>query len=87
MASRVIRGSMPELLTHRPRYRIRKGGHIRRRPVQCLALCRGATRGLLVTDLVILNHDQVTNTTPDLAPTSPNYHTTPMEGRLSSRQI
>ncbi|GFX75146.1 hypothetical protein TNCV_3170731 [Trichonephila clavipes] len=37
-------------------------------------------------DLVISNHDQVTKTAPELAP-PPNYHTTPTEGRLSSRQI
>ncbi|GFW75769.1 uncharacterized protein TNCV_4429521 [Trichonephila clavipes] len=37
----------------------------------------GATRGLLATDHVILNHGQVTWTTPELAPPSPNYHTTP----------
>ncbi|GFU89725.1 hypothetical protein TNCV_1058131 [Trichonephila clavipes] len=35
------------------------------------------TRGLLVTDHVILNHGQVTWTTPELAPPSPNYRTTP----------
>ncbi|GFX14860.1 hypothetical protein TNCV_1486021 [Trichonephila clavipes] len=46
-----------------------------------------ATRGLLETDHVILNHGQVTWTTPELAPPSPNYHTTPMGGRFSSRQI
>ncbi|GFY29378.1 hypothetical protein TNCV_4725051 [Trichonephila clavipes] len=45
-----------------------------------------ATRGLLATDHVILNHGQVTWTTPELAP-SPNYHTTPTGGRFSSRQI
>ncbi|GFW97387.1 hypothetical protein TNCV_4990641 [Trichonephila clavipes] len=45
------------------------------------------TRGLLATDHVILNHGQVTWTTPELAPPSPNYHTTPMGGRFSSRQI
>ncbi|GFV11772.1 hypothetical protein TNCV_977611 [Trichonephila clavipes] len=45
------------------------------------------TRGLLVTDHVILNHGQVTWTTPELAPSSPNYHTTPTGGRFSSRQI
>ncbi|GFV09460.1 nucleic-acid-binding protein from transposon X-element [Trichonephila clavipes] len=38
------------------------------------------TRGLLTTDHVILNHGQVTWTTPELAPPSPNYHTTPMGG-------
>ncbi|GFV12760.1 hypothetical protein TNCV_1367301 [Trichonephila clavipes] len=42
---------------------------------------------LLATDLVILNHGQMTWTTPELAPFSPNYHTTPTGGRLSSRQI
>ncbi|GFV19490.1 hypothetical protein TNCV_3664221 [Trichonephila clavipes] len=46
-----------------------------------------ATRGLWATDLVILNHGQVTRMTPELAPQSPNYHTTPTGGRLSSRQI
>ncbi|GFT13488.1 integrase catalytic domain-containing protein [Trichonephila clavipes] len=38
------------------------------------------TRGLLATDHVILNHGQVTWTTPELAPPSPNYHTTPTGG-------
>ncbi|GFW01713.1 uncharacterized protein TNCV_4086281 [Trichonephila clavipes] len=38
-----------------------------------------ATRGLLVTDHVILNHGQVTWTKPELAPSSTNYHTTPRE--------
>ncbi|GFT66162.1 hypothetical protein TNCV_650161 [Trichonephila clavipes] len=46
-----------------------------------------ATRGLLVTDLVILNPSQETRTIPELAPHSPNYHTTPTGGRLSSQQI
>ncbi|GFT51213.1 hypothetical protein TNCV_5036481 [Trichonephila clavipes] len=46
-----------------------------------------AARGLLAMDHVILNHGQVTWTTPELAPTSPNYHTTPTGGRFSSRQI
>ncbi|GFV36026.1 hypothetical protein TNCV_2867841 [Trichonephila clavipes] len=35
------------------------------------------TRGLWTTDHVILNHGQVTWTTPELAPLSPSYHTTP----------
>ncbi|GFS61910.1 hypothetical protein TNCV_2592211 [Trichonephila clavipes] len=38
-----------------------------------------ATRGLLATDHVILYHGQVTWTTPELASSSPNYHTTPQE--------
>ncbi|GFU02501.1 hypothetical protein TNCV_1478151, partial [Trichonephila clavipes] len=37
-------------------------------------------RGLLVTDHVILNHGQVTWTTPKLASRSLNYHTTPAGG-------
>ncbi|GFV15338.1 integrase catalytic domain-containing protein [Trichonephila clavipes] len=45
-----------------------------------------AARELLTTDHVILNHGQVTWTTPELAPLSPNYHTTPTGGRFSSRQ-
>ncbi|GFV04986.1 hypothetical protein TNCV_1347341 [Trichonephila clavipes] len=44
-------------------------------------------RGLLATDPVRLNHGQVTWTTPELAPHSPNYHTTLTGGRFSSRQI
>ncbi|GFX15590.1 hypothetical protein TNCV_2130781 [Trichonephila clavipes] len=41
------------------------------------------TRGLLATDLVLLNHGQVTRTTPELEP--PLLTTTPTVGRLSSR--
>ncbi|GFU62005.1 hypothetical protein TNCV_2306391 [Trichonephila clavipes] len=41
-----------------------------------------ATRGFLVTVIVILNHGQVTRTTPELAHLSPNYPTTPTGGRL-----
>ncbi|GFY18602.1 transposable element Tcb2 transposase [Trichonephila clavipes] len=44
-----------------------------------------STRGLLATDQVILNHGQVTWTTPEMAP--PLLTTTPMEGRFSSLQI
>ncbi|GFW93210.1 hypothetical protein TNCV_3333701 [Trichonephila clavipes] len=33
------------------------------------------------------NHGQVTWTTPELAPTSPNHHSTATGGRFSSRQI
>ncbi|GFU89614.1 hypothetical protein TNCV_4599271 [Trichonephila clavipes] len=44
-------------------------------------------RGLSATDHVILYHAQVTRTTPELAPPSSNFHTTPTEGRSSSRQI
>ncbi|GFW89328.1 hypothetical protein TNCV_3966181 [Trichonephila clavipes] len=46
-----------------------------------------ATRGLLATDHVNLNHGQVTWMTPELAPTSPNYYTTPKERRLSSFEL
>ncbi|GFT17649.1 uncharacterized protein TNCV_2587571 [Trichonephila clavipes] len=42
-----------------------------------------STQGLLATDYVILNHGQVTWTTLELASPSPNYHSTPMRGRLS----
>ncbi|GFV43781.1 hypothetical protein TNCV_4609391 [Trichonephila clavipes] len=35
------------------------------------------------TDLVILIHAQVTRTTPELAPSSPNFHSTPTGGYLS----
>ncbi|GFU79737.1 hypothetical protein TNCV_3133151 [Trichonephila clavipes] len=41
------------------------------------------TRRLLVTDLIILNHGQVAKTTPELAPRSPNFQTTPEPGRLN----
>ncbi|GFX08435.1 uncharacterized protein TNCV_3269241 [Trichonephila clavipes] len=44
-----------------------------------------ATRGLLATDHVILNHGQVTWTTPDLAP--PLLTTTPTGGRFSSTDL
>ncbi|GFX08068.1 hypothetical protein TNCV_1237471 [Trichonephila clavipes] len=44
-----------------------------------------ATRGLLATDYVILNHGQLTWTTPELAPRL--LTTTPTGGRFSSRQI
>ncbi|GFS89225.1 hypothetical protein TNCV_1259581 [Trichonephila clavipes] len=46
-----------------------------------------AARGLLTTDHVILNYGQVTWMTPELAPLSPNYHTTPMGKRFNSQQI
>ncbi|GFW37819.1 hypothetical protein TNCV_4630241 [Trichonephila clavipes] len=39
-----------------------------------VALHFSAARGLFSTDLIILNHGQVTRTTPELAP-HPNYHT------------
>ncbi|GFX87882.1 hypothetical protein TNCV_4373471 [Trichonephila clavipes] len=43
---------------------------------------KNAIRELFATDHVILNHGQVTRTTPELAPP-----TTPTGGRFSSRQI
>ncbi|GFY03372.1 hypothetical protein TNCV_1173301 [Trichonephila clavipes] len=43
-------------------------------------------RGLLATDHVILNHGQVTWTTPELALPSPNYHTTPVYERRTLKQ-
>ncbi|GFV93785.1 hypothetical protein TNCV_366841 [Trichonephila clavipes] len=45
------------------------------------------TRELLVMELVILKHGQVTKTKLELAPSSPNYYTTPMKGRLSLDKI
>ncbi|GFT37806.1 hypothetical protein TNCV_4128761 [Trichonephila clavipes] len=47
---------------------------------------QSVTRGLLATDLVILNHGQAMRATPELAPPSPNSQK-PMGGRLSSRQL
>ncbi|GFS98982.1 hypothetical protein TNCV_3896631 [Trichonephila clavipes] len=41
------------------------------------------TRGLLAMDLEILSHGQMTRTTSEQAPSSPNFHTTLMGGRLS----
>ncbi|GFT75875.1 hypothetical protein TNCV_851651 [Trichonephila clavipes] len=41
------------------------------------------TRWLFATDLAILNHGQVTKTTPKLEPSSLNFKTTPKGGRLS----
>ncbi|GFX53335.1 uncharacterized protein TNCV_363261 [Trichonephila clavipes] len=41
-------------------------------------------RGLLATDHVILNHGQVTWTTPELASPSPNYHTSRRTFQLST---
>ncbi|GFW09416.1 hypothetical protein TNCV_3731711 [Trichonephila clavipes] len=48
---------------------------------------QNAARGPLTTDHVILNHGQVTWMTPELAPLSPNYHTTPTGKRFNSQQI
>ncbi|GFV10202.1 hypothetical protein TNCV_3661541 [Trichonephila clavipes] len=39
--------------------------------------------GLLMTDFAILNLDQVTRSTPELVPPSPNFHTIPKEGCLN----
>ncbi|GFW92262.1 hypothetical protein TNCV_3541481 [Trichonephila clavipes] len=41
------------------------------------SLLNAATRRFLVTDLVILNHGQVTRMKPQLSLPFPNYHTTP----------
>ncbi|GFW69529.1 hypothetical protein TNCV_488751 [Trichonephila clavipes] len=56
-------------------------------PRRVAAIQARARRGLLATDYVILNHGQVTWTAPELAPPSPNYHTTPTGGRFNFRQI
>ncbi|GBO23015.1 hypothetical protein AVEN_197471-1 [Araneus ventricosus] len=34
-------------------------------------------------DIAILNRNQMTRTTPDLAPSSPSFRTTPTRGRLT----
>ncbi|GFV97679.1 hypothetical protein TNCV_2312661 [Trichonephila clavipes] len=44
----------------------------------------GAARELLATDHVILNHGQVTWTTPELTSPSPNYHTNGKTFELST---
>ncbi|GFT09175.1 hypothetical protein TNCV_4106061 [Trichonephila clavipes] len=44
---------------------------------------RQLLEGFLATVLVILNHGQVTRTTPELTLPSPNFHITPTGGRLS----
>ncbi|GBM82944.1 hypothetical protein AVEN_30708-1 [Araneus ventricosus] len=41
-----------------------------------------ATRGLFETDLVIVNGEQMTRTTPELTPPSPSFRATPAGGRL-----
>ncbi|GFX51650.1 hypothetical protein TNCV_5013531 [Trichonephila clavipes] len=46
---------------------------------------RQTTRGLLETDLIILNHGQLTRTTPELAPSL--LTTIPYRGRMSTRRI
>ncbi|GFY30578.1 hypothetical protein TNCV_3117401 [Trichonephila clavipes] len=56
-------------------------------PFRCSSHLCYTARELLTTDHVILSHGQVTWTTPELAPLSLNYHTTPTGGRFSSRQI
>ncbi|GFT23312.1 hypothetical protein TNCV_2016071 [Trichonephila clavipes] len=38
------------------------------------------TRGLFVTDPAILKHGQVKRKTPELAPPSPNFNTSPIGG-------
>ncbi|GFW40840.1 hypothetical protein TNCV_4368881 [Trichonephila clavipes] len=45
---------------------------------------RRTARGRLETEHVILNHGQVTWTTPELAPSSPNYHTSGRSFQLST---
>ncbi|GFV27501.1 hypothetical protein TNCV_2540391 [Trichonephila clavipes] len=42
-----------------------------------------ATRGLLATDLVILNHGEDGNSVCELAPPSPRFYITPRGRRLS----
>ncbi|GFW89923.1 hypothetical protein TNCV_4196111 [Trichonephila clavipes] len=42
-----------------------------------------ATRRLLAMDLVILSQGRVMRTTPELAPSPPNFHTAPTGGSVS----
>ncbi|GFV36739.1 reverse transcriptase [Trichonephila clavipes] len=44
---------------------------------------RRTTQALLMADFFILSLDLVTRTTTELAPSSPDFHTTPTRGRLS----
>ncbi|GFU89133.1 uncharacterized protein TNCV_2895811 [Trichonephila clavipes] len=44
-----------------------------------------ATRGLFATDVVVLNHGQVTRMTPELAAAPPKYHTAPTGECVNSR--
>ncbi|GBM43040.1 hypothetical protein AVEN_234095-1, partial [Araneus ventricosus] len=41
-------------------------------------------KGYFGMDLIILNHSQMTRTTPELAPPSRNFHATPTGGRLAT---
>ncbi|GFT11956.1 hypothetical protein TNCV_725641 [Trichonephila clavipes] len=52
-------------------------------PLQTNHFFQYTTQWLLVTDFVILNHGQVTRTTPELTASSPNFHTTPTGERLT----
>ncbi|GFT04464.1 hypothetical protein TNCV_1929811 [Trichonephila clavipes] len=52
--------------------------------VMSIMTCRQtADQEHLTKDLVTLNHGQITGTACKLEPLSPNFHTTPMGGRLS----
>ncbi|GFX08557.1 hypothetical protein TNCV_4170561 [Trichonephila clavipes] len=46
-----------------------------------------ATQGSSARDLLILNHDQVTRSTPELATPSLNFHNLPKVGRLSPERF
>ncbi|GFW00791.1 hypothetical protein TNCV_1760291 [Trichonephila clavipes] len=46
-----------------------------------------ATRGLLATDLEILDHCQVPRLTTELEPSSPNFHIIPTRGCLSQSRF
>ncbi|GFW91910.1 hypothetical protein TNCV_4080701 [Trichonephila clavipes] len=60
------------------------GGLSEERPSVFKTRSKLAIRGLLATDHVILNHGQVTWTTPELAPPSPIYHTNGRTFQLST---
>ncbi|GFT43820.1 hypothetical protein TNCV_2547771 [Trichonephila clavipes] len=74
-----IKAEMKKRMTYKPYVQIRTTCQVIRATCTCPAggIPAFSTRGLLETDHVILNNGQVTGTTHELAPPSPNYNTTP----------
>ncbi|GFX71039.1 hypothetical protein TNCV_3648041 [Trichonephila clavipes] len=52
-----------------------------------LTLHYKAARGLLAKDFIIFNHSQVTRATPELLPSSSNFHTTPSREHSASTDL
>ncbi|GFY12205.1 HTH_Tnp_Tc3_2 domain-containing protein [Trichonephila clavipes] len=65
---------------------LRHGGTLNSRRTAS-PVVRRVEEGLLVTDMEIFNHGQVTKTTPELMSPSPNYHTTPTGGVREERRL